>query len=419
MVGALGPEAVAGLGFANQLGFLFTLLLFATSSTASVFYARFLSSGELESNKLIESFALIVTLILATGFFLIARFFSQTFLSFYSNDLEAIAYGRDYLSILAFSYPLYALSFHYTTVLRTSHKTVLPMIVGSLSLLLNTFGNWLLIFGKLGAPALGVRGAGLASLLARFLECIILLAVVFRGSTRQVLGGLGLRRPLGSSKLLALFARTGLPVLANESLWSLAVTAYQAIYGRVGTLQAAAAQIVVSMEQLVLMAFFGISSGAAILIGNSIGAGKIDQAQAHGIQVIRFAVVGAMLGSLVLAIVGLWVLPAFGQPETVLGFAKQILLVLSIFLCMKIGNALMIAGVFRAGGDTKFCLFLEGGLLWGFGIPLTALVGLVLKLDVWAICLSISLEELLKFGFAWKRLVSGKWIKALDTPLRT
>lgn len=409
MVGQLGAAPLAAVGLANQVFFLLMLFIFGVASGGGVFTAQYWGKRDLAGVR--KSFGLSLAAGLAAGLgFSLASFLApEALVGLYSRDAEVVALGGRYLRIASLSFLPSAASMVLGFTLRGVERVRLPLVSTTVSLVLNAFLNWVLIFGKLGLPAMGVEGAAWATLASRLVELLVIYSVAYArryppaGGLRELSawgGGWGFR-----------FAAVVLPVVVNEVAWSLGITAYNAAFGRMGTGAIASYNVVNTVNQLAMVLFFGTANAAAVLIGKRIGEGRRDLARAYA---RRFAVLAPALG----LAVGLLLLPVRGllpllfrlEPE-VLAEASRLLLVLAACVPFRVLNLHVAVGICRAGGDTRFGMLMDLGGVWGLGVPLAFLGAFAWGLPAWAVFLLTQVEEVAKSFVGIWRLASGRWAR--------
>ncbi len=410
MVGQLGAVEVAAVGQANRFSFILILTLFAVSSGTAIFTAQYWGKKDVARIGNVTAIAFALNLTIASGFCLAALFFPKQIMYAFSKDPQLIAAGADYLRFVAPASVFGVIPMLYSFVLRSMGNVRLPMYTSILSLSMNTALNYCLIFGKFGFPALGVKGAAIATVISRVIETGVLLWFSkSNGRPLVVLQDFGRI----SSVLLRQFAKTAMPVVVNEVAWVLAVTMYAVVYGRMGTSDVAAMTILNPLEQFAASCFFGISSATATMVGNKIGAGDNDTAYLYA---KRFAIVtplGAMVVGGLVALAAPYAVLWFNVPEEVRTLSRYCLYVLSAALWMKMFNMINIVGILRGGGDTKFSMYLEMCAIWLLGVPAAFLGGLVWKLPIYAVFALTMFEELCKMLVGIHRIVSRKWIHNL------
>jgi putative MATE family efflux protein len=411
MIGQLGETAVASVGLANQIFFLLILMLFGTYSGVGVFTAQLWGKGDRQGVRKVLGIGLSIGLIGSAIFTLLALLAPQMVLGFYSQDPAVISTGASYLRIVGWCYMITAVTFAYSSVLRGTGFVRVPMAVSITALSLKTLLNFGLIFGNFGLPALGVQGAAISTVVARLLECILMLSISY---IKKLPPAAKIKELWGFDRaFLAKVLKTSLPVLINEMLWSFGITTYNMVYGRIGTDAIAAVNISASIENLAFVIFMGISEATGIMIGHRIGAGEEHHAFGYARQTLIITNLGAMLlGGVILLSTDL-ILSAYKLSPESLANAHNILRVIGCLLWIRVGNMTVIVGVLRAGGDTRFSMILDAGTVWLVGVPLAVLGGLVLHLPVYAVYLMVMSEEAVKYMVGLWRFQSRRWINNL------
>jgi len=411
MIGQLGAVPVAAVGLANQIFFLLNLMLFGITSGSAMFTAQLWGKRDILNIRKVLGLALSLGLTAGMFFLIIAEFFPAGALSIYSKDPSVITLGSDYLRIIGFSFLLYAISFCYSAVLRSTGDVQTPLLVTFTALSINTLLSYILIFGKLGLPSMGVHGAAIAVLASRIVECSSLLWLTYRKDSPAA----GKIREMFSYNLV--FAgkvlKPVLPVVANEILWSMGTTAYSIVYARISTDAIAAMNIVGSIDQMALVLFNAIGHACAILVGNRIGAGEEGQAFRYAARSEALGIMGALgIGSLVL-VSSNSILSLYNVPPTVIDYAHRVLTILGLLLWLRASNMILFIGIFRSGGDTRFALILDGVIIWVVGVPLAFAGAFLFHLPVYWVYLLVMSEEITKWSLGVYRFFSRKWIHNL------
>lgn len=411
MIGQLGAVPVAAVGLANQIFFLLNLMLFGITSGSAMFTAQLWGKRDVPNIRKVLGLALTLGLTAGSIFLVIAEFFPAGALSIYTKDSSVIALGSDYLRMIGFSFLLYAISFCYSAVLRSTGDVQTPLYVTFTALSLNTLLSYALIFGKLGLPSLGVHGAAIAVLASRIVECSTLLWLTYRkdspaaGKLRELFG----YNLAFAGKVL----KPVLPVVANEMLWSMGTTAYSVVYARISTEAIAAMNIVGSIDQMALVLFNAIGHACAVLVGNRIGAGEEEHAFRYAARTEALGMLGAVgIGSIVLVSANP-VLSLYNVPPTVIDYAHRVLTILGLLLWLRASNMILFIGIFRSGGDTRFALILDGVIIWVVGVPLAFAGAFLFHLPVYWVYLLVMSEEITKWVLGVYRFFSRKWIHNL------
>lgn len=411
MIGQLGETPVAAVGLANQIFFLLQLVIFGITSGAAIFTAQLWGKQDLPNIRKVLSLGLLLAGSASLIFMALALFRPALVLGIYSKDPAVVILGSEYLNIFGTAYLFFAVTMCYGVVLRSTGDVKTPMSISVLALAFNTGLSYVLIFGKLGFPALEVRGAAYAALTSRVLETLLMIIVVYRYRASIAVR---LRDLLGLDfSFVGRVFKPILPVILNETFWSFGITAYYVVYARMGTNSLAAMNIVSTIENMALVFTFGIAHATAILVGNRIGAGERGKAYQYAGRSLGLTIlIGLFIGSQIL----LWspaILRLYKVAPEVIQSAQQVLNVLALFSFVRATNAVIVVGVLRSGGDTRFSFFLDGVIIWIVGVPMAFLGAFVLGLPVQGVYLMIMSEEILKFTLGMRRYFSRRWINDL------
>ena len=410
-VGQKGETAVAAVGLAGQAAFLLNLVNFGIVSGAAMFTAQFWGKRDLANLRRVLGMSLGLALLAALFFISISQFIPEAFLRVYSTDPEVIALGVEYMRIFSWSFLLSSITSCYAMVMRSTGDVITPTLVGAGALALNTLLSWALIFGHLGLPELSINGAAVAAVISRTLECAVLLFFVYRHKA-PVAASLRELTDLNAA-FMGRILKPMFPVILNELFWSLGITAYSVIYGHMGTESLAAVNIISSVEQVAFVVFIGISNSTSVLVGNRIGAGNEEEAYIYAGRSLGLGAVGGMLMGVVLQLLKWPILSLYNVSPEVIQNASLVMNVSCLFLWVRINNMTAVVGILRAGGDTKFSLFVDGIIIWIVGVPLSALGAFIFHLPVYWVAVCVMSEEMTKWFFGITRYRSRKWINNL------
>lgn len=414
MIGQLGEASVAGVGLASQAFFILILLMFGISTGSAIFTAQYWGQKDVANVRRILGICLTLAVSAAVIFTIIALAFPEQFLRIYTKDSQVVALGSEYLRVVSISYVATAISFSYASVLRSTEEVRLPMFVSIVAIVIKTILSYLLIFGHLGFPEMGIMGAAVGTVIARFLECAVLLALAYR---RRTAAAASLKEMNGfKGSLIRRYIRTVLPVAFNELAWSLGMSTYNFVYARIGTEAIAAMNIVSSIENLAFVAFLALSDATGILIGNRIGAGEEEAAFNYGRRSLVLGFVGAILIGGIILFTRSSIINIYNISELSRTYVNNVLLVSGSTLWVRTLNLLTIVGVLRAGGDTRFGMLLDMLGVWAIGVPLALIGGFLLQLPVYYVYLMVTTEELVKLGIGLWRFSSRRWINNLIKP---
>jgi putative MATE family efflux protein len=410
-VGQKGDASVAAVGLAGQIAFLVNLVHFGIISGAAMFTAQFWGKRDIPNLRRVLGLCLMLAISASLIFFTLSQLFPSQILRIYSKDPMVIELGTSYIRTFSWTFLFFAITFSYALVMRSTGDVKIPTMISVGALLISTFLSYSLMFGKFGLPELGIQGAALAAVIARFLECITLLTITY---TRKLPVAATIGELTGFDRaFFGTVLRPMLPVILNELFWSLGITTYNIIYGRMGTPSYAAINIVSTIEQVAFVVFIGVSNATAVLVGNRIGAGKEDEAYLYAGRSLGIGIVGGMFLGLFLQLVKAPILSLYHVSPEVIQNAGGIINVVSFFLWIRVNNMTTVVGILRAGGDTRFSLFLDGIIIWIVGVPMAYLGAFVLHWPVYLVYLCAMSEEATKWFLGINRYLSRKWINNL------
>lgn len=417
MIGSLGSTAIASVGLANKVFFVFTLLVFGINSGSGVLAAQYWGNQDVKSIKKVLGLALSLAVTGSAAFMIPACAYPRMLMRIFTTSEASIGMGAAYLAVAAFSYPCTAVTNTYVGMLRAVNRVKEPVVISCAAIVTNIVFNYILIFGKFGAPAMGVVGAALATLIARVVEMTLILCVVYLG--RTPLAG-GARDLFGWSRaFLRKFFVTALPVICNEFIWGLGTTIYSMAYGRMGDDAVAAITIATTIQDLVVVLFQGLSAATAVILGNEMGAGNLKRAETYGKNffILQFLVTVVMAGVCVSL---RWSFISLYQPGISDGVAQSVsrcIIVFALFSPFRMFNYVNVVGVLRSGGDTAMCLFIDTSGVWFIGIPLAFIGGLWLKQPIHIVYAMVTLEEVYKAVVGYVRYRQKKWLRNLAVEL--
>lgn len=333
----------------------------------------------------------------------------------FTTSEGSIELGAKYLRLAAISYPFIALTNVYVAMLRAVNKVVFPVACSCIAIVVNICLNYMLIFGKFGAPAMGVAGAACATLTARCVEVLLVLSYVYRKKLPIACGFRGL---FGWSRaFIARFAETSAPVIANEFMWGLGTTMYSLAYGRMGDDAVAAITIATTIQDIAVVLFQGLSAATAVILGNELGAGKIKRAEKYATQFFILQFLVTVTAGLLLVLSRWKIIGIYSITPEVAEDVNRCILVFVAYMPAKMFNYINVVGVLRSGGDTKMCLFLDTSGVWCIGVPLAFLGALVWHLPIYWVYALVMLEEVYKMILGYIRYRQKKWLKNLAVEL--
>ena len=327
----------------------------------------------------------------------------------YTTDARVIQEGATYLRVVAIGYIFYAITNATIMMLRSVKTVKISLVVYSVSLIVNAFFNYILIFGRFGAPALGVKGAAIATVIARITEFTIVLIFMVKFENKIALKARHLFKV--DKLILKDFLTNCTPVLFNEFLWSTGSTMISIIIGRLGTETVAANSISNVVFQFVTVFIFGLSNATAVIIGNTIGEGRNEKAKEYSRTVGVLSIIMGIMAGCVILIIRPIVVDFYNVSQTTKDIAIQIMNSMSIIVIFQSFGVTLMMGVLRGGGDAKFVLVNDIIFLWLVAIPCGFLTAFVLKWPIAAVFFVVKSDEIIKSIIASVRVLSGKWVR--------
>ena len=410
MLGKVGEIALSGANLANQLFFILMIVTFGVTSAAMVFASQYWGKDDVYSMKRVITIMLRLAAAISLVASTLAICIPETVMSWYSDDLEVIEAGASYLRIIGWAYPFYSITNAMASVLRSAHIVKVSIVIYLSSLIVNVSLNWVLIFGHLGAPAMGVEGAAIATAVARVVEFIILLVYLSFFEKKIHYTFKDLFVPV--KKYLGAFLKTGAPVVINEAVWSIGTSVLSMIIGHISTEFVSANSIANIIWQCVWVVVSGMGNATSVVIGNAIGRGEDKETVLNKAKtIVLISAVLGVLSAITLLIIRGPVINFYEVSESTKALAYDLIVSYAIILVLQSMSVQYVVGIFRGGGDTKTAMLFDVLFLWTVAIPLGALTGLVLGWAPPFVYLMLRSDELLKNIFSLIHLNSGKWIR--------
>ncbi len=409
MLGKVNETVLAGASLANQIQYVMVLFLFGLTSGATVLTAQYWGKGDKKTIEKILGMGIKAALVVTSLFTIAALVIPGVLMSIFTNDPAIIAEGVKFLRVVAFSYIFMGITQVYLYIMRSVERVVVATVVYLTSLICNVILNSIFIFGLLGFPAMGIEGAALGTLIARFVELILVFgyARIFNKDIK-----FRIHYFLKTDKVLALdFLRYALPVVINEVMWGMGTAANTAILGHMGSAAVAANSVAQVARQLATVVAFGLASATAIYLGKTIGEKKLDHAKAYARRFLILSVIMGILGGILILVVAPIAAEALSLSIAAKKYLRFMFFVMSYFVVAQAFNTTMIVGTFRSGGDTRFGLLVDVATMWGGSILLGFIAAFVFKCSVPVVYMILMCDELLKIPITWHRYRSYKWLK--------
>ena len=410
MLGKVGEVALSGANLANQLFFILMIVTFGVTSAAMVFASQYWGKDDIYSMKRIITIMLRLAAVISVIASALAICIPETVMSWYSDDPEVIAAGASYLRIIGWAYPFYSITNAMASVLRSAHIVKISIVIYLSSLIVNVSLNWILIFGNLGAPEMGIRGAAIATACARVVEFIILIIYLAFFEKKIHYTFKDLFVPV--KNYLNAFLKTGAPVVLNEAVWSIGTSVLSMIIGHISTEFVSANSIANIIWQCVWVVVSGMGNATSVVIGNAIGRGENRELVLNKAKtIVLLSAVMGVISAVLLIIIRGPVINFYEVSEQTKALAYDLIVSYAIIIVFQSMSVQYVVGIFRGGGDTKTAMLVDVLFLWAVAIPLGAITGLVLGWAPPFVYIMLRSDEFFKNIMSFIRLRSGKWIK--------
>lgn len=419
MVGQVGTEQMSGVAIVNQLIFVFNICIFGGISGAGIFTAQYFGKGDHKGVR--DTFrakiiiCLTVTLISAGALF----FFNENLISLFLHQsdadidlLKTLGYAKDYIYIMLLGLLPFAVTQAYSGTLRETGQTVVPMCAGFVAFAANVSLNYLLIFGNFGLPCLGVKGAAIATVIARFAECtVVVLWTHLNGKKCKFIKGV--YRSFAIPKALVKdIATKGAPLIINEVLWSVGTTTLVQCYSVRGLEAVSAMNISSTVSNLFFCAFFALGSAVSIIVGQLLGAGELDRAVDEDRKLIALAeVVCLVVGALLFVTAALFP-SVYNTTDSIKALAASLLRVAAVMMPI---NAFTHMSYFtlRSGGKTIVTFLFDSVFVWGISIPVAFILSRFTGVPILELYIIVQSLELIKCVIGFVMLKKKLWVQNL------
>ena len=410
MLGMLTQDALSAVSLAGQITFVENLFFAAMTIGLSMFAAQYWGKQDRISVEKIFAYVMKTTAVVSFVFFLAGLCFPNALMRIFTNEQPLIDGGAIYLRTVSLSFFLTGISQIYLCMLKNTGKATKSSVISAISVIINIVLNAVLIYGLFGFPKLEIAGAALATVIARAIEVIWCILETAKKDSIKLKSSYIVH---DDKSLRHDFWKYTIPVLGNEIVWGVGFTMYSVIMGHLGTDAVAANSIANIVKNLVACFCLGLGSGGGIMVGNELGAGKSELAKEYGRKLCKLSIIcGAVSGLFLLAISPL-ILAVTDLSDTATGYLRWMLVMCSYYMVGKSVNGTTIAGIFCAGGDSKFGFLCDTVTLWCITVPLGLIAAFVLKLPVLAVYFIVNLDEIIKLPAVYWHYIKYKWVKDL------
>ena len=409
MLNYVGQSSISAVSLASQYAGILFSVYYGLGTGVTMLCAQYYGKGDMRAISVVEGIAMRFSVIFSLAFASCALFIPEQMMLVFTNDAELISLGSSYLRILSVAYLCWGIVEVYFSALRSVERVAICTILNMVAFFLNIFLNAVFIFGLFGAPKLGVVGVAIATSASRVVELIGCIIVSVRSKDVK----LKLSYMFIKNKMLFKdFVKLSLPALGNDIVWGLAFSMYSVIIGHMGTDAVAANSFVSVARNLGTILCFGVASAGGILLGKIIGENKLTEAKEGATKIIKMTVVSGVIGGLIVFASMPFVLAyaSTSLSATAMHYLKVMLLINTYYIMGAAVNTTLIAGIFRAGGDSRFGFICDTIDMWGYAVPLGFLAAFVFKLPVLWVYFLLCTDEFVKWPWVIKHYRSGKWL---------
>ena len=408
MLGKLSQDAMSAVSLATQVTFVFNLFMFAFMAGENMFVAQYYGKGDYTGISQVFSLVTKICGCIAVVFLAGTLFFPEQLMRILTNEEILIVLGSEYLRVIGISYVFSGIAQIFLAIMKNCGAVNMSTLINGVMVILNIALNAVFIFGLSGFPKMGIKGAALATVLATVVQ--------FLWSVGYVLCRIrAVKFSLKSceKKLFGRFWQKAVPLLINNLAWGIGFSMYSVIMGHLGTDAVAANGIANISKNLVVCFCLGLGNAGSIIVGNRLGADRLQEAKEVGETLTKTAIIAGIVSGLVLIALSPFITKMVDLTPTARGYLQKMLLISSYYIAGKSVNCMTIGGIFAAGGDSKFGMLCDSVTLWCIIVPLGCICAFILKLPVMVVYFVLNLDEIIKLPVVYKHYKKYKWIKNL------
>ena len=408
MLGKLSQDAMTAVSLATQVTFVFNLFMFAFMAGENMFVAQYYGKGDYTGISQVFSLVTKICGCIAVVFLAGTLFFPEQLMRILTNEETLIVLGSEYLRVIGISYVFSGITQIFLAIMKNCGAVNMSTLINGVMVILNIALNAVFIFGLSGFPKMGIKGAALATVLATVVQ--------FLWSVGYVLCRIrAVKFSLRSceKKLFGRFWQKTVPLLINNLAWGIGFSMYSVIMGHLGTDAVAANGIANISKNLVVCFCLGLGNAGSIIVGNRLGADRLQEAKEVGETLTKTAIIAGIVSGLVLIALSPFITKMVDLTPTARGYLQKMLLISSYYIAGKSVNCMTIGGIFAAGGDSKFGMLCDSVTLWCIIVPLGCICAFILKLPVMVVYFVLNLDEIIKLPVVYKHYKKYKWIKNL------
>jgi putative MATE family efflux protein len=411
MLTKVGQSSLAAVSLAAQYANILFMVYFGVGTGVTLLGAQYWGKKDIKAIELVEGIALRFSVCVGIVMFLLTLTIPELMMKLFTSDPELITIGGTYLKYVGFSYFCWSITEVYMATLRSVERVSIVTVLSSAAIVWNIILNAVLIFGLFGFPKMGAAGAALATSISRGIQLILCFGVSFASKNVKIRLSYIFKR---NKILFKDFLTMVVPAMVNDMAWGTAFSMYSVILGHISTDIVAANSVVGVVRNFAMVLCFAIASATTIWLGKYIGMGDLKKAEKDGARLLNMTVVAGAIGGVLILISTYPVVQYYklhsDMTEQAIKYLTCMLLINVIYIMGGAVNTTLIAGIFRAGGDTKFGLICDTIDMWGYAVPLGFIAAFVLKLPPLVVYLLLCTDEFVKWPWVFKRYRSKKWV---------
>ena len=408
MLGKLSQDPMSAESLATKVTIVFNLFMLEFMACEKMFVAQYYGKGDYTGISQVFSLVTKICGCIAVVFLAGTLFFPEQLMRILTNEETLIVLGSEYLRVIGISYVFSGIAQTFLAIMKNCGAVNMSTLINGVMVILNIALNAVFIFGLSGFPKMGIKGAALATVLATVVQ--------FLWSVGYVLCRIrAVKFSLRSceKKLFGRFWQKTVPLLINNLAWGIGFSMYSVIMGHLGTDAVAANGIANISKNLVVCFCLGLGNAGSIIVGNRLGADRLQEAKEVGETLTKTAIIAGIVSGLVLIALSPFITKMVDLTPTARGYLQKMLLISSYYIAGKSVNCMTIGGIFAAGGDSKFGMLCDSVTLWCIIVPLGCICAFILKLPVMVVYFVLNLDEIIKLPVVYKHYKKYKWIKNL------
>lgn len=413
MLGSLGEITLSAASLANQFCFIFLIINFGLGGGAGVLSGQFWGKKDTVSINKVLSILIKASVSFALIFLFLAQVMPDKIMGIYTTEYEVLNQGVMYLKIVSLSFIFQGISTTVNILFRTVGTVKVALFASISSFFVNVFLNWVLIFGNLGAPKLGIEGAAIATLTARIIEFSVVSIYVLKIDKKLKFKFKYIFNI--DKELLKSYIKVGGPVLVSDLILALGLNMISVIMGRMGSDMVAANSISSVVLQFTNVFLLGVSNASGVITGNTIGEEKYNLAYERSITFLALSILLGIGSSIVIFVLKYIIIDFYNISDYTKSIAYQLMNSTSFLVLFTSVSTILTKGILRSGGDTKFLMIADVLFLWMVSIPLGYVAAIVLNLPPWIVLITLKIDEVIKGIWCTTRLLSKKWINNISS----